>query len=370
MASYPLSSNALDHSHKLKAHIISQIKAHGGSISFQDYMQIALYAPGLGYYMAGQQKFGQAGDFITAPEISPLFGYAIGHALRQELERYPQKNLLEVGAGSGKLASQILTYFTQDGTRFDQYYILELSPDLKARQQAYLTETVPHCLDKIIWLDHLPSEPFSGVIFGNEVLDALPVVRFTQKNKQLYEIVITVDENQQLTPTEQPFQDATLAAEIFQLQQTFGPWPEGYTSEYCALLPAWLESLSDCLTKGSMLFIDYGYLASEYYRPERTDGTLCCYHQHRQTGDPFSLPGLQDITAHVNFSQVMDSAETLGWQITQFQTQAEFLCTQHIEQWLDSPPSLEQQSALRHLLLPQMMGEMFKAILLRKNVTT
>lgn len=361
------SAAAVDHSQKLIAYICDRIAKRHGYIGFDDYMQAALYAPGLGYYQSGSHKIGQAGDFITAPEISDLFGHCIAGQLKQILSDLTKPIILELGAGSGKMAADILERLQQEECLPQAYWILEPSPDLQARQKQLLQKRHPDLIARLRWLTSLPTTPFNGVIIANEVLDALPVKRFQVHNGNVFEYGVGYNGTRFCWRT----------GPALTLPFPINPdWPEGFISEVNMTLPAWLTAITKPLQCGAVLFFDYGYAAREYYQPDRSVGTLMCYYQHQKHDDPFVYPGLQDITAHVNFTAVAEAAVDCGLELTGYTTQALFLASNEIDAlaqtYQDEHPNstLSLQSQLRQLMLPQHMGDLVKAMALSKNLDT
>lgn len=350
------SPEALAHSECLAAHIRERIARAGGWISFAEYMELALYAPGLGYYTAGSRKLGGGGDFTTAPELGPLFGQTLARQLRQLIET-GLKNILEVGAGSGALAASILEELEAQNHLPEHYFILELSPDLRARERDTLAARVPHLLERVIWLNQLPPA-FSGIVIGNEVLDAMPVeiVRHSEGNYQQGGV------NAQLEWSFRPAQDELLAAaQALDL-------PPDYTSEIGLIASAFIATLAQMLERGVLLFIDYGFPAREFYHPQRSHGTLMCHYRHRAHDNPFHLPGLQDITAHVDFSAIAKSAHAAGLDLLGYCSQAQFLVNCGITDLLQHIPLEDARyrvhllSVADKLLSPAEMGELFKVI--------
>ena len=361
-------ADSLAHSKQLEARIIDEIQ-QAGSIGFDRFMELALYAPGMGYYTAGSQKFGASGDFITAPEISPLFSQCVALQCEQVLLNLPG-SILEFGAGSGVMAAHILLRLEKLGCLPERYLILDISADLKPRQRDTIQSLAPHLLERVEWISALP-ESFEGIILANELLDAMPVNIFSRINNQLLEQVVTF-ENDELKPAWQPV-SPVLEKAVESLEQRFGRFAEGYLSEVNLRLQGWLSALADCLDKGVMFLIDYGYTAFEYYHPDRKMGTLICHYQHRAHDNPFILTGLQDITANVDFSAVADAARMQGLSVEGYTPQANFLMSCGIEQLLQeySPEDADQflniAQGVKALMLPQEMGERFKVIALSKN---
>lgn len=360
-------SDALAHSHKLQAYIHAQIQQHGGSISFADFMQHVLYAPGLGYYNAGTQKFGASGDFVTAPELGSLFAKCVAQQCAQILGRLEHKTILEIGAGSGQLACNLLLALQQFDIHIDQYLILELSADLRQRQQQKLQQQCPEFYAHIKWLDQLPNENFTGVIIANEVMDAMPISKFHWHNNVLQEYFVTTSISGNF---EFVLQDASK-----KLDQTFSATNialyletvnHSYTSEINLWLNAWIHSLSACLNAGAILLFDYGFGRAEYYHPQRDTGTLMCHYQHHSHSDPFYLPGLQDLTAHVDFTAVAEAAHDAALEINGYTNLASFLINCGITSFCDH--SIAQNKELQILSSPAEMGELFKVIALTRNV--
>ncbi|HEY5624540.1 MAG TPA: SAM-dependent methyltransferase, partial [Gammaproteobacteria bacterium] len=288
---------ALEVSSRLLDLIRAEIEAAGGWLDFARYMELALYAPGLGYYSGGSEKLGRAGDFVTAPEISPLFGRVLARELRAVLDGFDDPVILELGAGSGALAEAILASLDQDFGSRPGYRILETSADLRRRQMSRLSGYG----SRVRWLDALPEPGFEGVVLANEVMDALPVTRFSKVDGDVFALGVGLHDDR-LVWREQ-CAGPGLRALVESLESAVGsPFPDGYRSEICRSLPAWISSLSDVLRRGAVWLIDYGLVEREYYHPLRTDGTLICHYRHRAHSDPFFHPGLQDISAWVNFS--------------------------------------------------------------------
>ncbi|MFA6971150.1 MAG: SAM-dependent methyltransferase [Gallionella sp.] len=356
---------AAQHSALLIEAICQDIASQGGWISFARYMELALYAPGLGYYTAGAHKFGEAGDFITAPELSPLFGRTLARQVA-EIMKGSEAHILELGAGSGKLAADMLGELGQLGCLPESYSILEVSADLRARQQALLQQRLPHLLSRVHWLDALP-DTFSGVIVANEVLDALPVHRVRWQDSALSEIGVSWSESGFIWQ-ERAIVDAALLQAAQQINV-----PDNYVSEICLAARGLINSLASRLTLGAMLFIDYGFGAREFYHAQRFTGTLMCHYRHRAHDDPFFLPGLQDITAHVNFTDIAECAIDAGLDLSGYTNQAFFLINNGITELLNdtSPENLREylplSAQLQKLTSPSEMGELFKVVALTKN---
>ncbi|OFZ96930.1 MAG: hypothetical protein A3H35_21195 [Betaproteobacteria bacterium RIFCSPLOWO2_02_FULL_62_17] len=357
-------ADALAHSERMAAHIRAAIGAAGGWISFARYMDLALYAPGLGYYSAGARKLGAAGDFITAPEISPLFGHTLARQVREVLNEGLEE-ILEVGAGSGALAAALLEELERLNALPARYLILELSADLRERSRDTLAARVPHLLERVAWLNQLPPS-FCGLVLGNEVLDAMPVHLVRQHAGRLDELGVEIANG--------AFCFAPHPAEEALRQAAPGlPLPEDYRTEIGLAAQAFMRSLGACLEKGVVLFIDYGFPAREFFHPERREGTLMCHYRHRAHADPFFLPGLQDITAHVDFSAIAAAAAEDELELVGYTTQAQFLINCGITGILarvppeDAARYLPLSNQANRLLSPAEMGELFKVIAFSKN---
>ena len=363
------SAAALAHSAQLVERLQHKMYQHGGAISFYEFMQTALYEPGLGYYVAGLRKIGAEGDFVTAPEISPLFSHSIANQCAQLLTELPHSSILELGAGSGRMAAQILLRLEQLACLPEHYFILDLSPDLQARQRETLAIDAPHLLSKVQWLDRLPPFPFQGVILANEVLDAMPVELFTVTTVGITSVqVVSHPEGFRFTTA-----DSQQAAEIEKLLAHDLVLP--YTSEFNPALAPWIHSLADCLETGAILLIDYGYERADYYHPERNQGTLLCHYQHRVHANPLIYPGLQDITASVDFTAMAEAGLAAGLDLAGYTTQAAFLLNCGLEdlfiEALQTHPQASHHLAqqVRSLSLPAEMGERFKVMALTKGFT-
>jgi SAM-dependent MidA family methyltransferase len=362
----PPSPEQLAHSAAVADAIRSEIAAQGGWIPFSRYMELALYAPGLGYYSGGLQKFGAGGDFVTAPEISPLFGQTLARQVAQVL-RLSDGDVLELGAGTGKLAVQMLSELQQLDALPQRYRILEVSAHLRAVQQETVQRVLPPELAAgVQWLDALP-ERFTGCIVGNEVLDALPVQLLSQREEGLCERGVAV-ESEGFIWRERPAGEALTG--LFQADSL----PYGMVTEMCPALPALVASLAECLQQGAMLFIDYGFPRREYYHPQRMGGTLMCHYRHHAHEDPLLLPGLQDITAHVDFTAVAEAAVAHGLQVLGYTSQAQFLINAGITEVLsraspgDAAAYLPRAAEAQKLLSPAEMGELFKVIALGRGI--
>lgn len=369
--------DALSHCNQLIHQIKSEIEQQtdGNGISFRRFMEMALYEPALGYYVAGMRKIGESGDFTTAPEISSLFSQCLANQCKEVLQYLDNGSILELGAGSGIMAVDILRQLERLNCLPESYYILDISPELKQRQKTSLQKHIPHLLDKVIWLDQLPKKGFTGVIIGNEVLDAMPVDWFSIKDNQIFNHHV-IWKNDYFSVHPVPAKEA-LQQQVKNLKiETF---PDSvsqqvdYSSELNPNLNAWFNAINQCLQQGVVLLIDYGYTRKEYYLPERTMGTLLCHYQHRCHNEVLIYPGLQDITASVDFTAVAEAASDTGMEVMGFSNQATFLAASGLEalfmQALQDDPQQQYKLAqqVRTLSLPAEMGERFKVIATAKG---
>ncbi|MES2153103.1 MAG: SAM-dependent methyltransferase [Pseudomonadota bacterium] len=357
-------SDALAASHALQHRIAAEIERSGGAIAFSRFMELALYAPGLGYYSGGAAKLGKDGDFTTAPEISPLFGAALATAAAAIIAQ-SAPNILEFGAGTGKLARDVLTALAAQGVEVADYAILELSGELRARQQEALRE-----FPQVRWLDDFPAT-FSGVVLANEVLDAMPVELVARSGQGWRQVLVTVNDGQFAYAEREP--DAALAAHIARQVPEADTLPEGYLSEVHPVATGFMASLGRMLGQGAAILLDYGFPAHEYYLAQRTGGTLMCHYRHHSHPDPFYLPGLQDITAHVDFTAMALAAQDAGLDVMAYMNQAAFLLGAGIGELLlatdpaDARRYLPQAGALQKLVSPAEMGELFKVLVVGRG---
>jgi len=350
----------------LEAKVRTAIRQNGGWLPFDRYMQMALYEPGLGYYSAGAAKLGPEGDFTTAPELGDWLAGALAGFIAGQFAAAGGSELIELGAGTGRLAADLLAALAAHGLTDIEYSILETSADLRARQQARLAAAG----FTVRWLDSLPEEPIDGIIFGNEVADALPVVRFVKAGGDALPLGVTMDtQAAELRIVPGPA-DAALSEAVRELELTLGHvLPDGYRSEVCPLLRPWIAGLAAALDRGGILLIDYGMSRYDYYRPDRSDGTLICHYRQRAHADPLRWPGLTDITAWVDFSQVADAARAAGLMVAGYTTQAQFLLASMAGDpaLAERQPTPAEASALKTLVLPGEMGERFKLIWLTRG---
>jgi SAM-dependent MidA family methyltransferase len=354
------------HSAAVRDYLSRQIAAQGGWLSFERFMDLALYAPGLGYYSAGAHKLGASGDFTTAPQISRLFGGCLARQCAEVLAALGAGTILEVGAGSGRLAADILLRLDSLGRLPEQYLILEVSADLRERQRSHLAAHVPQWLDRVRWLDQPPASAFDGVILANEVLDALPVARFRWHRTHVEELGVAAVDGA-FGWASRPA-GATMAAEVQRLADAAGTWEDGYVSEYCPRLGTWTQHVTSALRAGAALWFDYGLPRAQYYLAERHEGTLMCHFRHRAHGDPFLHPGLQDITAWVDFTRLAGASRAAGFALAGFTTQTYFLAALKVDQEMqvladESAAELARlANEARQLMMPGEMGERFKAM--------
>ncbi len=367
------SAQELAHSEALTDLIRRDIHDAGGHVDFARFMQLALYAPGLGYYSAGLTKFGASGDFITAPELGALFARCLARQCRPLMQELGNADVLEVGAGSGALAADLLMELECLEQLPRTYYILELSADLRQRQAQRLAQQVPHLAARVQWLDTLPTPGFRGIVVANEVLDAMPVQRFCIKDGVAQRLDVAWDNGEfvwRSAPSE------TTLNRVLSARLDLGAVPDGYISEVNLQAEAWLRSMATVLEHGVILLVDYGYGRAEYYHPQRSAGTLLCHYRHRAHDNPLVLAGLQDITSHVEFTAMAEAATDAGLALLGYTSQAAFLAANGIAQLADTPqhPDPRRQIALmqeiKKLTLPQEMGELFKVMALGRGMAT
>lgn len=353
----------------MRRHLAAAIEAAGGSLPFDGFMEMALYAPGLGYYVNGRRKLGEGGDFTTAPEVSPLFGQCLAQQTAECLRHLGGGQVLEIGAGSGRMAGDLLAELARLEMLPEAYLILELSPDLQAAQRETLARAVPDLLPRVHWLQSLPEVGWQGVVLGNELLDAMPVHRFRRRGECWQELHVGIGDD--------GFEDRWQTSASPRLAEALGHiWPggagpgEAYASEINLRLAPWLQALAQRIVRGYLLLIDYGYTRAEYYHPQRSMGTLICHHRQRAHADPYLLPGLQDITASVDFTALAEAALAAGLQVVGYTTQAHFLIDNGLEQRLapsdpnDPRAHLQLMQGVKRLTLPGEMGERFKVMAL------
>jgi len=355
------------HSERVAEFIRGRIRDKGGQISFAEYMHHCLYAPGLGYYTAGSVKFGGAGDFVTAPEISSLFGAILARQCAEVLEQLESPAILEIGAGSGKLAVDILKALAEsDALPEKGYKILDVSADLRERQESFLRREVPELLNSVEWLDALPKD-FSGVVIANEVLDALPVERFVRRKQGIAQVCVATDgDGFVLVEREAP---GMLVAAVEKIEAFIGrALPNGYASEVCVAAPQWTADICGTLRDGAAFLFDYGTSRREYYAADRSGGWLRCHFRHHAHDNPLILQGIQDLTSWVDFTAVAEAAVDNGLDIVGFVPQAQFLIGGGLDKCLvefaelPTDAQLKLSAEIKLLTLPAEMGEHFKCL--------
>jgi SAM-dependent MidA family methyltransferase len=355
------------HSRAVTALIHERIRAAGGWIRFEEFMELALYAPGLGYYSAGSVKLGPDGDFVTAPEVSDLFSRCVARQCAQALGG--EGEILELGAGTGRMAAVILESLAAAGKLPQRYAILEVSADLAQRQRERLGTLPRELRERVAWLDRLPERPIEGVILANEVLDALPCRRFALRGGAVRELGVA--DGAALAERETAADEALTSAYATLIGDLPAALPEGYTSEICLRVAPWIAGVADCLERGLMLLFDYGLPRAHYYHPQRTAGTLRCHFKQRVHDDPYINIGVQDITAWVDFTRVAEAAIASGLDVGGFSTQAAFLLSTGVEQLMAAAANAVEHARLageaRRLLLPGEMGEAFKVMALTRE---
>jgi len=364
----PPDPDAAAHSHKVAEHIAGVIAEEDDWIPFPRYLELALYAPGLGYYAAGARKFGAEGDFVTAPEISPMFAKCLALQARQVLEK-TGGDILELGPGSGALAVDLYGELKAHGATPTRYYLLEVSPDLRERQRRRIAERFPGDFERFVWLDRLP-EKLRGVVIANEVLDVVPFALVHRTGGEILERGVIVSEAG-LAWDDQPIPDGELKRRA---AAAFPPGGYDYLSEVGLAAEGLVRTIASTLEAGVALFIDYGFPQREFYHPQRSMGTLRCHYRHRFHGDPFFMPGLQDITAHVDFSAMARAAEQGEAEVLGFTTQAYFLISCGLAVLVaEVDPNmtlsrLQATSAVHRLISPAEMGELFKVLAIGRGI--
>ncbi len=361
-----MSDDELRHGGRLHEFIAGEIAAAAGWISFERYMELALYAPGLGYYSAGARKLGAGGDFTTAPEVSSLFGACIARQCAEILGNLSTAAILEVGAGTGRLAVDVMSRLETLDCLPASYFILEVSADLRDRQRRLLRERIPWLLDRVRWLDGPPETSFDGVILANEVLDALPVARFRWHDVACEELGVRHADGR-FEWSARPASPA-MSASCRRLAAAAGGWDDGYVSEYCPRLGSWAQGIVQPLREGAVLWFDYGLPRPQYYLAERHEGTLICHFRQRAHADPFLRPGLQDISAWVDFTALAEACSDARFGLAGFTTQAHFLAGLGLDREMRAAAAGDDNrfarlaAEARQLMLPGEMGERFKVM--------
>jgi SAM-dependent MidA family methyltransferase len=348
-----------------KIHV--EIKADG-FIPFSRFMEMALYEPGLGYYSAGLHKLGESGDFITAPELGSLFAACLGRQVEEVAASLGGFDILELGAGTGKLAADLLSHVPPD-SQPRRYLILERSADLQAVQQRVIAARVPQWQDRVKWLTQPPTEPWEGILLANEVVDALAIERFRLTDSGVDQVGVGCEERGfawRFRPAPAELERAVLRLGL----ESGAP----YTSELNTHIADWLQAVVKFLRKGVALFADYGYPRSEYYLPERRDGTLMCHYRHHAHDDVFFWPGLQDITAFVDFTALAEAADACGLDVAGYTSQAMFLLGCGLDRVVSRRMRESEDSGMRitaearQLTLPSSMGERFQVMALTRGM--
>ncbi|MET0814808.1 MAG: class I SAM-dependent methyltransferase [Pseudoxanthomonas sp.] len=363
--------DAARHSEALAALIRGEIAGAGGVIPFSRFMELCLYTPGLGYYSAGSTKFGRAGDFVTAPELGPLFAGCVATAVAPVLrELGPEAEFLEIGGGSGAFAEVMLKRLLAMDALPARYAILEPSADLRERQRERLGRSlIPPVFALVEWLDGPPEQSWNGILFANEVIDALPTPRFTLRDGEVFEEGVALDVDGRFVRSDRPA-DPLLAAAVRHLERTLGTsFPDGYRSELLPQLPYWIQAVRGGLESGAMLFVDYGHSRREFYQPQRDEGTLRAFYRHHTHNDVHAWPGLQDLTASVDFTALAEAGTHAGFDLAGYCTQASFLLANGLPELLQeadaraSPAQLQQlRNEAKLLTLPTEMGERFQVM--------
>lgn len=338
-----------------------------GPMSFLRFMDLALYAPALGYYRNALKKFGKEGDFVTAPEISPLFSQCVANQCAQVLKALGGGSILEFGAGTGTMAADILLSLKEKNQLPDHYYILEISGFLRSEQHKTISKKIPEYVDRVLWLDALPEKSINGIVLANEVLDAMPVHQFTYQNG-VKECGVTIKDDLLISCALEKT-NLFLVAEIEKYHVHFS---NGYTSEINLYLPGWIASIGKVLLRGLLLIIDYGFPRAEYYHPDRSMGTLMAHYRHYAHDQVLLYPGIQDITAHVDFTAVAESGAENGFDVAGFTHQAAFLMNCGLlmltQEGVDEKTRFLHNQQILQLTLPSEMGEFFKVMGLTKNI--
>ena len=375
----PLDPDAQTHSERLRGLIHAVIADAGGAIPFSRFMELALYAPGLGYYSAGSTKFGRAGDFVTAPELGSLFAECVVEALAPPLRQLgADSSFLEIGGGSGAFAEAALRHLAALDALPARYAILEPSADLRERQRERLRSRLPEALNaRVEWLDRPFDQPWQGVLFANEVIDALPTPRFVIRGGEVMEEGVSVAADGGFAIVEVPA-DALMGAAVrhVERQRDEGAFPEGYRSELLPQLPYWIQAVMGPMQAGAMLFIDYGYPRREYYAATRDRGTLRAFHRHHVVDDVFARVGLQDITASVDFTALAEAGTGAGFDFAGYCSQAMFLIGNGLEERLAAQEEAAATETARYALrrqvqqltLPTAMGERFQVMGFERGV--
>ncbi|AHY57692.1 MULTISPECIES: class I SAM-dependent methyltransferase [Stenotrophomonas] len=370
-------TDALAHSDQLAAALRAEILANGGAMPFARFMELSLYTPGLGYYSAGASKFGQSGDFTTAPELGPLFAATLANAIAPVMQQLgPQARFMELGGGSGAFAEVLLKRMLELDALPDRYAILEPSADLRERQRERLEKTlVPPLFALVEWLDGPFDDDWDGMVFANEVIDALPTPRFLARDGMVFEETVELDADGAFMRGAQPA-DAMLSAAVRHIEHyREKPFADGYRSELLPQLPYWIQAVAGGMQRGAMLFVDYGYPRGEYYQDERDDGTVRAFYRHQVHNDLYRWPGLQDLTASVDFTALAEAGTGAGFELAGYCTQANFLLGNGLDALLakadartDEFGKVRLRDQVKKLTLPTAMGERFQVMGFQRDV--
>lgn len=365
------------HSDHLSALLREEIASHG-PMPFSRFMERCLYAPGLGYYSAGKTKFGADGDFVTAPELGTLFARCVVRAFEPVLASLgPEADVLEIGGGSGAFAEAALRALDAAGRAPRRFMILEPSADLRERQRERLQANLPADLAaRVSWLDGPLETEWEGVIFANEVIDALPTTRITAREGEIYEEHVVLDGDGRFMRSDRPA-DALVRGAVRHVERDLGrDFADGYRTEILPQLPYWMQAVAGTLRRGAMLFVDYGYTRGEFYLPERTDGTLRAFYRHRAHNDAFHLPGLQDLTASVDFTALAEAGNNAGFGVAAYLSQARFLIAAGLQdvfeddylRLTDEAARFRLSQEVKKLTLPDQMGERFQVMMFARDI--
>lgn len=370
-------TDALAHSQQLASHLRADILAQGGAVPFSRFMELSLYAPGWGYYSAGASKFGASGDFVTSPEMGPLFAATTANALAPVLQQLgPEARMLELGGGSGAFAEILLKRLLELDALPARYAILEPSADLRERQRERLERAlIPPVFALVEWLDRPFDDDWDGVLFANEVIDALPTPRFLSSDGEIYEETVELDGEGRFVRGATPA-DPLLTGAVRHIERYLErPFAHDYRSEVLPQLPYWIQAVAGGMQRGAMLFVDYGYPRAEFYQHDRSDGTLRAFYRHRVHNDVFLWPGLQDITASVDFTALAEAGTNAGFDLAGYSNQANFLLGNGItgllekaEERTDEVGRMRLRDELKRLTLPTEMGERFQVMGFSRDV--
>ncbi|OFS93711.1 hypothetical protein HMPREF3113_10085 [Stenotrophomonas sp. HMSC10F06] len=370
-------SDALAHSDELAAALRAEILANGGAMPFSRFMELSLYAPGWGYYSAGASKFGAAGDFTTSPEIGALFAATLANAIAPVMQQLgPQARFMEVGGGSGAFAEVMLKRMLELDALPERYAILEPSADLRQRQRERLEKAlIPPVFALVEWLNGPFDDDWDGMVFANEVIDALPTPRFLARDGMVYEETVELDADGAFVRGAQPA-DAMLSAAVRHVEHyREKPFADGYRSELLPQLPYWIQAIAGGLKRGAMLFVDYGYPRNEYYQDDRDDGTVRAFYRHHVHNDLYRWPGLQDLTASVDFTALAEAGTGAGFELAGYCTQASFLLGNGLDALLEKADArtdeigrVRLRDQVKKLTLPTEMGERFQVMGFQRDV--